>query len=122
MKLGSVLVLLFAVAPQVLYLGHPLSEDAGCNRRAIRPPGHEEHAKAAAEHADHCHVGPKGCAASDGVVHVASFDTLIEISNDNGATSAVEITPLPRTSHCGSVRRSLLSRCSPAAQPISYIH
>jgi hypothetical protein len=61
------------------------------------PAGHEHHEQAAAEHAGHCHVGPKGCAASDGAVHLASFDTLIDISNDDSATSVAEIAPLPRS-------------------------
>jgi len=96
-KLGSVLVLLLAVAPQVLYLGHPL---AGNNDDAVAqamPAGHEGHEQTAAEHANHCHVGPKGCAASDGVVHVASFSTAIEILDHDGTVNAIETTPLPRS-------------------------
>jgi hypothetical protein len=97
MKLGSVLVLLLAVAPQVLYLGHPQTENDSSSAAQAVPAGHEEHAKAAAKHANHCHVGPKGCASSDGVVHVASFTTAIEILEDSGSVSAVEATPLPRS-------------------------
>jgi hypothetical protein len=95
MKLGSVLVLLFAVAPQVLHLGHPRSADASEQALWSALPGHEEHARAAAEHANHCHVGPKGCASSDGVVHVASFGNVIEVLENGGSVSAVEGTPLP---------------------------
>jgi hypothetical protein len=87
-------VLLLAVAPQVLYLGHPRSaNDSAAATRAI-PAGHEHHQQAAAQHANHCHVGPKGCAASDGVVHIASFDNVIEILEKGGAVSAVETAPL----------------------------
>jgi hypothetical protein len=96
-KLGSVLVLLLAVAPQVLYLGHPRSADDSSSAAQAVPPGHEAHAKAAAKHANHCHVGPKGCASSDGVVQVASFGTAIEILQHSGSVSAVESTPLPRS-------------------------
>jgi hypothetical protein len=97
LKLGSVLVLLLAVAPQVLYLGQPLSADA--SEQAVRsaPPGHEEHARAADAHASHCHVGPKGCAASDSAVPVASFGTAIEILENSGSVSAVDSALLPRS-------------------------
>jgi hypothetical protein len=68
-RLGSLAVLLLAVMPQVLYLGHPLSgEEAPAPASAT---GHEHHDKVAAEHANHCHVGPKGCAAADGAVNTA---------------------------------------------------
>ena len=96
-KLGSVLVLLLAVAPQVLYLGHPLKADDASSAARAMPAGHEAHAEAAAEHANHCHVGTKGCAASDGMVHVASFGNVVEILENSGAVSAVETAPLPPT-------------------------
>ena len=95
MKLGSVLVLLLAVAPQVLYLGHPQSTDDSSVAAQAVPAGHEAHAKAAAKHANHCHVGPKGCAASDGVVHVASIGHVIEVLENSDSVSAVEGAPLP---------------------------
>ena len=97
MKLGSVLVLLLAVAPQVLYLGHPQSADKSSSAARTMPASHEHHAEAAAEHANHCHLGPKGCAASDGVVHVASASTAIEILDHDGTVRAIESAPLPRT-------------------------
>jgi hypothetical protein len=76
-KLGSILVLLLAVLPQVLYLGHPTREgDATAQTTAT---SHEHHDQAAAEHAGHCHVGPKGCAGSDGVSHVALLGSLISM-------------------------------------------
>ena len=77
-RLGSVLVLLFAVMPQVLYLGHPLRADSEPAQASAT--GHEHHDKVAAEHANHCHVGPKGCAAADGVVHAAPLSDVISIS------------------------------------------
>jgi hypothetical protein len=54
------------------------------------PPGHEEHAQAAAEHANHCHVGPKGCAGSDGAVNVASLGHTIETLTYDGTASLVD--------------------------------
>ena len=90
-------MLLLAVAPQVLYLGRPLS--AAASEQAVRsaPPGHEEHARAAAAHASHCHVGPKGCAASDGVVQAASIGDVVEVLESSGSVSAAEATPLSRS-------------------------
>jgi len=76
-RAGSVLVLLLAVMPQVLYLGHPLT--------AAEPPpqarrtDHEHHDKVAAEHANHCHVGPKSCAGAGGVVSTASLSDVISV-------------------------------------------
>lgn len=76
-RAGCVLVLLLAVMPQVLYLGHPLA--------AAEPPaqahqtGHEHHDMAAAEHANHCHVGPKSCAGGNGVVSAAPLTDVISV-------------------------------------------
>src|SRR3990172_2618376 len=81
-RLGSVLVLLFAVMPQVLYLGHPLRADSEPAQASAT--GHEHHDKVAAEHANHCHVGPKGCAAADGVVHAASLSNVIALLSHAG--------------------------------------
>jgi hypothetical protein len=77
-RLGSVLVLLLAVMPQVLYLGHP-ARDADGTTQVTASTGHEHHDQAAAEHAGHCHVGPKGCAGGDGVTHVALLGSLASI-------------------------------------------
>jgi len=96
-RLGSVLVLLLAVAPQVLYLGHPRSAaDSSSGARAI-PAGHEHQAETAAKHANHCHVGPKGCAASEGAVHVASIGQVIDVLENGGSASSVEARPLARS-------------------------
>jgi hypothetical protein len=77
-KLGSVLVLLLAVMPQVLYLGHPVRE-AESTAQTTAGAAHEHHDQAAAEHAGHCHVGPKGCAGADGVAHVALLSNLVSL-------------------------------------------
>jgi len=77
-RLGSVLVLLLAVMPQVLYLGHPAVGRDESDRRISRP-GHEQHDKVAAEHANHCHVGPKSCAGSDASIHAARLADVIAI-------------------------------------------
>lgn len=87
-RLGSVLVLLFAVMPQVLYLGLPLrANDAPAPATAI---GHEHHDRVAAEHANHCHVGPKGCAAADGGVQAAPLSDVISIAGNTDAFLALE--------------------------------
>jgi hypothetical protein len=95
-KLGSVFILLFAIAPQVLYLGHPLNDDQVSAAVQSAPPGHEQHAEAAAEHAGHCHVGPKGCAAAGGIVNVASFDAAIQLLENSETATVIENTPLPQ--------------------------
>lgn len=89
------MVLLLAVTPQVLYLGHPDASDGSEPATRTMPAGHEHHEQAAAEHAGHCHVGPKGCAAADGAVNVASLETAVELLEDGQAATAVESTPLP---------------------------
>jgi hypothetical protein len=96
LKLGSVLVLLFAVAPQVLYLGRPLTEEQEAAAVEAAPPGHEQHAEAAAKHAGHCHVGPEGCGESSGPANIASLDTPIQISNEGRVVAVIESTSLPR--------------------------
>jgi hypothetical protein len=95
LKLGSVLVLLLAVAPQVLYLGRPLTEEQEAAAVQSAPPGHEQHAEAAAKHAGHCHVGPDGCGESSGLANIASLDAPIQISNDGREVAVVDTTPLP---------------------------
>src|SRR5438046_9636211 len=65
-RLGSVFVLLLAVLPQVLYLGNPA---AGADTSASSASNHHSHQDdTAAEHANHCHTGPKSCAGADGAV------------------------------------------------------
>lgn len=87
-KLGSVLVLLLAVTPQVLYLGHPTP--AADATEQTMAGGHEHHDQAAAKHAGHCHVGPKGCAAADGVANVALLADLISIIPEGPAFDTLE--------------------------------
>jgi hypothetical protein len=90
-------VLLLAVAPQVLYLGHP--RDAGSSSSGAQAihAGHQHQDETAAKHANHCHVGPKGCAAYEGAVHVASIGHVIEVLENTGAANTVEAMPLPRS-------------------------
>ena len=87
-RLGSIIVLLFAVMPQVLYLGHPLAGEG------TPAPGtateHEHHDKVAAEHANHCHVGPKGCAAADGAVNTAPLANVAWILPTVGGINTLE--------------------------------
>jgi hypothetical protein len=87
-RLGSVLALLFAVMPQVLYLGHPLPADSSAVQGTST--GHGHHDRVVAEHANHCHVGPKGCAAADSVVHAARLSDVISISGATDAFLALE--------------------------------
>jgi hypothetical protein len=88
-KLGSVMVLLLAVMPQVLYLGHPISE-APATEQTTAGAAHEHHDQAAAEHAGHCHVGPKGCAGADGVAHIALLSRLISIAPEGPGFDTLE--------------------------------
>src|SRR5262245_13786152 len=65
-KLGSVIVLLLAVLPQVLYFGNPAAGNATSAQTSSGHHSHED--KTAAEHANHCHIGPKSCAGAEGAV------------------------------------------------------
>jgi len=76
-RAGSLLVLLLAVMPQVLYLGHPLT--AAQLTAQAGQTGHEHHDRTAAEHANHCHVGPKSCAFADGMVFTAPLADVISV-------------------------------------------
>jgi len=67
-RIGSVLILLFAVAPNALYMGHwPLLEPA--EPAAASEPTHHHHGAAdpaqvageAHERAGHCYAGPSKC-------------------------------------------------------------
>jgi hypothetical protein len=89
-QVGSVMVLLLAVLPQVLYLGHPLKSNVSSSVARAAPAGHQHHDDAAAAHAGHCHVGPKGCAAADGAVTVASLASVIQILEDGHTAVSVE--------------------------------
>ena len=87
-KLGSVAILLFAVMPQVLYLGHPLRAD-GPPARATAT-GHEHHDDVAAAHANHCHVGPKGCAAADGIINATPLVSVVWVLPRAGGVHTLE--------------------------------
>jgi len=87
-RLGSVLVLLLAVMPQLLYLGYPLRAPDSAEKTAAT--GHEHQDRAAAAHANHCHVGPKSCAAADGVAPVALLSNLISIVPENNGFDTLE--------------------------------
>jgi hypothetical protein len=87
-KLGSLLVLLLAVMPQVLYLGHHIREADMTGQTAAT--GHENHDRVATEHANHCHVGPKGCAAADGVAHAALLSNGVSILPEHGGFDTLE--------------------------------
>jgi hypothetical protein len=93
-QVGSVMVLLLAVLPQVLYLGHPLKSGVSNSEARALPAGHQHHDDAAAQHAGHCHVGPKGCAAADGAVTVASLAAAIQVLEDGQTAISVENAPL----------------------------
>jgi hypothetical protein len=83
-KSGCVLVLLLAVLPQVLYLGHQRNNTGSDSAVAAAAPGdHAHHDKAAAEHEGHCHVGPKGCAGADGIAKVALLSSLSSLVPDS---------------------------------------
>jgi len=96
-KVGSVLVLLLAVMPQVLYLGHPLKSSVSDSAARALPAGHQHHDDAVAQHAGHCHVGPKGCAAADGAVTVASLAAAIQALDDGQTAISVENVSLLRS-------------------------
>jgi len=87
-KFGSVMVLLLAVMPQVLYLGHPMREVDATEQTTSA--GHEHHDRVATEHANHCHVGPKGCAAADGVAQAALLSSVTSILADDGSFATLE--------------------------------
>ena len=96
-KLGSVLVLLLAVAPQVLYLGHPLAGNDDDAVAQAMPAGHEGHEQTAAEHANHCHMAPKGCSSTDGTAQVASLSEAIQVLSLDRSFSSIESSQLVRS-------------------------
>jgi hypothetical protein len=87
-RLGSVFVLLLAVLPQILYLGNPAAahDDASSEAASSHHANHED---TAAQHANHCHVGPKSCAGSEGAVIAPSANTISALPQ-NGMSYAVE--------------------------------
>jgi len=90
-RLGSVFVLLLAVLPQVLYLGNPA---AGEDTSASAASNHHSHQdETAAEHANHCHTGPKSCAGADGAV-VAPGSSMIAALPPHGMSHKLDIEPV----------------------------
>jgi hypothetical protein len=64
-RTGSLLILLSAVLPNTLYVGHgPLSFDHGHAAEGA----HDGASEADGEHAQHCHVGPSRCGGSQSMV------------------------------------------------------
>jgi hypothetical protein len=80
-RLGSVLVLLLAVLPQVLYLGNPAAGHDSSSETASSH--HAHHDETAAQHANHCHIGPKSCAGSEGAVIALGSRTAAAVPNDS---------------------------------------
>ncbi|SRR6266498_6148477 len=89
-RLGSVFVLLLAVLPQVLYLGNPTVADDTSRQSASN---HHANHEAAAQHANHCHIGPKSCAGSEGSV-VADSSSVISALPQDGMSYSLESEPL----------------------------
>src|SRR5262245_2854334 len=86
-RLGSVIVLLLAVLPQVLYLGNPATGNA---TSAQTSAGHHSHSdETAAEHANHCHIGPKSCAGAEGAV-VAPGSSIVAALPPDGMSHALD--------------------------------
>ena len=88
-RLGSVFVLLLAVLPQVLYLGNPA---AGTSAQTASDR-HAHHDSAAAEHENHCHIGPKSCAGAAGAV-VAPGSSMISALPRDGMSHALDGDPV----------------------------
>jgi len=86
-RLGSVFVLLLAVLPQVLYLGNPAAADDTSSQAAS--DHHAHHDETAAQHENHCHIGPKSCAGAAGAV-VAPGSSMISATPQDGLSYALE--------------------------------
>ena len=80
-RLGSVSVLVLAVLPQVLYLGNPAAAEETSAPAASNL--HAHHDTTAAEHENHCHLGPMSCAGAEGAV-VAPSSSMISALPPNG--------------------------------------
>jgi len=93
-RLGSIFVLLLAVLPQVLYLGNPAAADDTSGQAASNHTAH--HDETAAQHANHCHIGPKSCAGSEGAV-VAYSSSVISALQPDGMSYSLESTITLRT-------------------------
>ena len=90
-RFGSVLVLLLAILPQVLYLGNPAAAEDTSGPPASNP--HAHHDDAAAQHANHCHIGPKSCAGSEGAVVAPTSSTISSLQPD-GMSYSLESEPV----------------------------
>jgi len=90
-RLGGIFVLLLAVLPQVLYLGNPAAADDTSGQAASNH--HANHDAAAAEHANHCHLGPKSCAGSEGAV-VAPIPSIISALPQDGMSYSLDSEPV----------------------------
>ena len=90
-RLGSVFVLLLAVLPQVLYLGNPAAADDTSSQAAS--VHHANHGDTEAQHANHCHVGPKSCAGAEGAV-VAPGSRMIAALPPHGMSHKLDIEPV----------------------------
>ncbi len=91
-RAGSVLVLLLAVSPQVLYLGHPRVASDSAVQTASAHHQHQE--KTEAEHANHCHVGPKSCAPYDGAAQITRLSDAAHAIPGGSDFRALENTQL----------------------------
>src|SRR5436309_1053647 len=90
-RLGSIFVLLLAVLPQVLYLGNPAAVDDTSGQATSNH--HANHDAAAAEHANHCHIGPRSCAGSEGAV-VAPIPSMISALSHDGMPYSLDSEPV----------------------------
>ena len=90
-RCGSVFVLLLAVLPQVLYLGNPAA--GGDTPKQTVSDHHSHQGETAAEHANHCHIGPKSCAGAEGAV-VAPGSSLIAALPPHGMSHKLDIEPV----------------------------
>ncbi len=94
-RAGSVLVLLLAVSPQVLYLGRPGAASGSAVHTASVHHQHQEETEA--EHANHCHVGPKSCAPSEDAAQVRTLSDAAYAILDSSDFRALEGTQLFRS-------------------------
>src|SRR5438093_10374907 len=85
LRLGRIFVLLLAVLPQVLYLGNPAAADDPSGQAASSH--HANHEEAAAQHANHCHIGPNSGAASEGALDAHSSSVISALQPDGTSYS-----------------------------------
>ena len=91
-RIGSVIVLLLAVLPQVLYLGNPAADSNSSSAQTAS--SHQAHQdETAAQHANHCHIGPKSCAGAEGAV-VAPGASVVSALPSGGMYRILENEPV----------------------------